>query len=147
MNALAQDFDAMPGDDEDELREALEMQRQLEYALSRVKERIQRLQKVVELRRELQKLDLPPELERVKRPRQRNKMKPHDIALLARDIIREAGRPMTRSELTEAIEARGVPLAGQDRVKNLGTILWRQKDLFVHIENKGYWPKGDPEPA
>lgn len=82
------------------------------------------------------------------RQRQRNVMSPRQLANLAQEIIIEGGRPMTRSELVDAIEARGVPLAGADRVKNLGTILWRSGQ-FENLEGRGYWPRGAgpaPEP-
>lgn len=146
MNAPAEEFSAMPDTDEQALEQALELKKRLENSLLWINERIRRLQELIELKKELQAIELPPELERVKRTRQRNTKPPRELALLARDIIRERGRPMTRSELAEAIEARGIPLAGRDRIKNLGTILWRQSDLFTHIEDQGYWPAGDDLP-
>jgi hypothetical protein len=143
MNAQAQEFSAMPDTDEQDLEQALDIKNRLEIGLRAINERIRRLQELIELKKQLRAIDLPLELETVKRTRQRNTKSPRELALLARDIIREAGRPMTRSELAEAIEARGIPLAGRDRIKNLGTILWRQSDLFTHVEDQGYWPAGD----
>ena len=78
------------------------------------------------------------------RLRERNILPPRRLADLAREIILERGRPMTRSELVEAIESRGFPLAGKDKSKNLGTILWRFNDRFVNIEGRGYWPRDIP---
>ncbi len=42
--------------------------------------------------------------------------------------------------------ARGIPLAGKDKSKNLGTILWRFSDRFLNILGQGYWPKDAPSP-
>ncbi|HEX8643994.1 MAG TPA: hypothetical protein VF702_08800 [Allosphingosinicella sp.] len=54
--------------------------------------------------------------------------------------ISKEGRPMTRSELVRALYQNGVSLAGTDKRKNLGTILWRSKQ-FDNVEGVGYWPK------
>lgn len=74
--------------------------------------------------------------------RQRNILPPARLAEICREIIIAQGRPMTRSELLVAIEARGIPLAGNDPSKNLGTILWRRGDLFENLPGRGYWVKG-----
>src|SRR3954447_7273819 len=63
---------------------------------------------------------------------------------LAYEVLLEHGRPMTRNELVGAIEARGFPLAGKNKSKNLGTILWRFRNRFDNIEGRGYWPKDVP---
>ena len=73
--------------------------------------------------------------------RERNIIPPADIARYAREIILESGRPMKRGRLVRALEARGVPLAGTDKNKNRGTILWRHRDQFVNLPNLGYWPR------
>lgn len=72
---------------------------------------------------------------------------PSDIAASARQILLEANRPMKRGELVAELERRGVPLAGKDKNKNLGTILWRHPDQFVGLEKLGYWLKGVPLPG
>lgn len=79
-----------------------------------------------------------------RRPQERNLIPPARLAALAREVILERGRPMIRSEIVEALEARGIPLAGKNRAKNLGTILWRFGDRFHHIEGRGYWPSDVP---
>lgn len=67
---------------------------------------------------------------------------PKEIASHAKSTLLEAGRPMKRGELVRALIARNVPLAGKDKNKNLGTILWRHSDKFVSLEGLGYWVKG-----
>lgn len=72
---------------------------------------------------------------------------PTEIAALAKTILRENGRPMKRGELIAEMERRNIPLAGSNRNKNLGTILWRHRNEFAHIEKRGYWIKGLPLPG
>jgi len=78
--------------------------------------------------------------------RRRNPIPPSRIADLAEELIRKEGRPLNRSELVQMFDANGIPLAGVDRVKNLGTIMWRNSDRFRHIEGRGYWIRGEPIP-
>jgi hypothetical protein len=65
---------------------------------------------------------------------------PHDLAPMIRDIMLGNGEPMTRSQLLEALEARNVQLAGADKARYLGTILWRMRHLFINLDGQGYWP-------
>ena len=67
---------------------------------------------------------------------------PSKIIEAAKQIIREHGSPMTRSELVESIENKGIYVGGVDKNKNMGTILWRSNE-FHNVEGEGYWPKGD----
>ena len=78
------------------------------------------------------------------RKRERNVLPPADIAAFARETLLAEGRPMKRGELVRAIEARGLPLAGRDKAKNLGTILWRHRRQFESLEGLGYWPSDVP---
>ena len=48
---------------------------------------------------------------------------------------------MKRGPLVRAMEERSIPVAGKDKAKNLGTILWRHLDQFVSLEGLGYWPR------
>lgn len=74
--------------------------------------------------------------------------KPSDVGPMARRILLDHGKPMTRSELLNALEERDVVLAGDDKAKYLGTILWRMREAFVNLDGHGYWPKDQPyEPA
>ncbi len=82
----------------------------------------------------------------VRRIRQRNILPPARLAEMCRDIIRTHGSPMTRTKLLEAVQARGISLAGSDPSKNLGTIMWRRQDLFINIPGRGYWLRDVPVP-
>lgn len=61
-----------------------------------------------------------------------------------KSLLREAGQPMTRTELVNALETAGYPVGGADKSKNLGTIIWRSKAF--DNQGDGYWPKGDEAP-
>ena len=76
--------------------------------------------------------------------RERGSIAPAEIAKIAREILLDNGRPMKRGELVDALARRNVPLAGKDKNKNLGTILWRHQTMFVALDNLGYWVKGVP---
>lgn len=60
-------------------------------------------------------------------------------------LIAAAGKPLTRSALLEALEARDYVIEGSDKSKVLGTNLWRSK-LFHNLKGSGYWPKTLPIP-
>ncbi len=72
---------------------------------------------------------------------------PDEVVVKAREVLSEAGKPMRRGQLVDALLKRGVPLAGKDKNKNLGTILWRNSDQFVNLDKLGYWVKGVPLPG
>ncbi|MGA9599584.1 MAG: hypothetical protein WBS22_04900 [Methylocystis sp.] len=76
--------------------------------------------------------------------RMRGIMSPADVAKAARVALLEKGRPMKRGELVLELQKRGIPLAGSDKNKNLGTILWRHPMDFVHLEKFGYWLRDVP---
>lgn len=80
-------------------------------------------------------------------PRRRNPTPPKQLAELAREEILAAGHPMTRGELVDALEKRGVEMVAKDKAKNLGTILWRFPDMFINMPKEGYWPKDVPPPG
>lgn len=89
-------------------------------------------------------LPLDTEPEQVPTRRRRSPIPPAEIAKVARQILLERGGPMTRGELVREFEARGIELAAADRAKNLGTILWRHRDIFENLPGEGYWVKGEP---
>lgn len=66
---------------------------------------------------------------------------PSDLGPMIRRILSEHGRPMTRSQLLEALGERDVKVAGEDKAKYLGTILWRMREAFVNLDGFGYWPR------
>lgn len=76
---------------------------------------------------------------KVARARPRGAVTPERIAEAAKEILAESPRPLKRGELVAALEARGVPVSGTNPNKNLGTILWRRRNEFVHLNNLGYW--------
>ncbi len=65
---------------------------------------------------------------------------PAEIVESARRLMREKGRPLTRSQLVMLLTERGLRLGGGDKNKNLGTVIWRSKQ-FDNIAGVGYWPK------
>ena len=74
----------------------------------------------------------------------RGDLSPSHIAMMAKDALLENKAPMKRGKLARALTSQGVPLAGKDISKNLGTILWRHSDEFVSLPSLGYWVKGVP---
>lgn len=63
---------------------------------------------------------------------------------LARTILIENGRPMTRGQLLLAFKERGRHIGGVDEQKNLGTKIWRARDRIVNVPGAGYWPREIP---
>ncbi|WP_157410053.1 hypothetical protein [Sphingobium xenophagum] len=63
----------------------------------------------------------------------------------AEEIIMATKRPLTRSELLDALQSRGFHIEGGDKSKVLGTNIWRSK-RFHNIKGVGYWPKRHPLP-
>ena len=62
--------------------------------------------------------------------------------------IAEAGKPLTRGDLVERIKATGKEINSKDAPRYIGTILWRNDDVFESVEGQGYWLVGvdRPEP-
>ncbi|MCC3244838.1 hypothetical protein LG047_05820 [Methylocystis sp. WRRC1] len=79
-----------------------------------------------------------------KAPMPAKELTPKEVADHARSALLDAKRPMKRGALVRELERRGVPLAGRDKNKNLGTILWRHADQFVSLPKLGYWVKDVP---
>lgn len=74
-------------------------------------------------------------------------LSPHEISIQAEKVLLEVGRPMKRGELVKELIARGFQLAGKDKNKNLGTVLWRHPDKFVSLSGLGYWLTSLPLPG
>jgi hypothetical protein len=83
-----------------------------------------------------------PEPQRV-----RGVLSPHEVASAASEALLAVGRPLKRGQLVRELEKRNIPLAGKDKNKNLGTILWRHEHMFVSLPGLGYWPRGAPLPG
>ena len=143
MNAPMSGIYEMADLNEASYQALIEERDRLKKALEMVSEAIEKYERIASLKQELATLmtsgPLPAD-----RKRRRNPLSPSRLAAVAREIILEAGRPLTRSEIVAAMEARGIELVGADRVKNVGTILWRHRDEFENIPERGYWPKGVP---
>lgn len=76
--------------------------------------------------------------------RKKRRGNPEVIADAAERIIRESGHPMVRSAIAEALEMGGIEIPSGDKARYLGTVLWRQSDRFINLDNQGYWLKGVP---
>jgi hypothetical protein len=68
------------------------------------------------------------------------------VTLKAVEYIREAERPLSRSEIWEKLKADDIIIYGKNPEMVLSTMLWRTKDLIRSLRGGGYWPVGDPPP-
>jgi hypothetical protein len=80
------------------------------------------------------------------RPERKRNLPKHMMAKEVRKMILERRVPMTRTDIVEALELKGIPVAGRDKSKAIGTIMWRMRDRFRNIEGLGYWPIDLPYP-
>jgi hypothetical protein len=74
---------------------------------------------------------------------------PAVVVRVTKAILKDLGVPRTRGYLADELQHRKVYLPGKDteaRARYVGTILWRNRDDFEHIEGQGYWLKGVPVP-
>lgn len=62
----------------------------------------------------------------------------------AEAILKERGRPMTRTDLFNEIKRRGLEIHGKDPEMVFSTMLWRMQDRFVRLPKFGYWLKKEP---
>lgn len=69
---------------------------------------------------------------------------PGELVEVIRRVIREVGRPMTRGEIVDALLRRDVEFSAQDHARYIGTIMWRHKSVFLNVEGRGYWLRGEP---
>lgn len=108
------------------------------------------LDRVIETYRQLALLEKEQELPQLdlwkgSRSRRARSAYVAEMMAAARRYILGEGRPLTRSELLQRLEADGYVIDGSDKSKVLGTNLWRSGQ-FQHIEKRGYWPQGTPIP-
>ena len=83
-----------------------------------------------------------------KRTRVTDNPKPEAVVAAAVQVIRAAGRPMSRREIHKALAERDLEVRGADPIKALGTMLWRSgKDQLAQIEGRGYGLKGVDYPV
>jgi len=71
----------------------------------------------------------------------RRRNNPKKIAERAKKVILEAGHPIQRGDLVRRIEESGLPIHSNDKGKYIGTVLWRNDDVFTNVEGHGYWIK------
>jgi hypothetical protein len=89
-----------------------------------------------------------PDAASPKRVRVTDNPKPSAVVEAAVEVIRRAGRPMTRREIHLALQTElGILVRGADPIKALGTMLWRSgRDALDQIEGRGYWLRNVPVP-
>ena len=127
------------------LAKALRRQRELRFEL-------ETLERMINGYRRLQALqDGNPNADQLHlwHGRSRRALKSEEVGAIldeVRRVILRHAKPMTRAELVDALEARGLQLPGADPKKVLGTNIWRS-GKFQHIEGQGYWPEDVELPA
>jgi hypothetical protein len=90
--------------------------------------------------------NVPRHVDNVPRERRRKRGRPAEIVAIIERLIREAGRPLTRGEIVEALEQRDVHIPAEDKQRYIGTIAWRHKSVFGNVGGLGYWLTGEPLP-
>jgi hypothetical protein len=70
--------------------------------------------------------------------------RPADFASIIEHILNDLGRPLRRGELVEQIEQRAVKIPSGDKERYVGTIIWRNRERFVSLQDLGYWLKDRP---
>ena len=71
--------------------------------------------------------------------RRRNNIK--KLLAVSERLIKEAQRPLTRTEIAEGMARLGVTVHATNIPKYLGTLLWRNPDRFVSSDGDGYMTK------
>ena len=66
------------------------------------------------------------------------------VAAVAREVLLQNGRPLSRDDLHEVLIARGVIIHGANPAVVLQTMLWRMRTKITHLKGFGYWPKEVP---
>lgn len=73
----------------------------------------------------------------------RTPLTPAQVVGYAKKIIVDRGRPLTRTEIANALERDGHIINAADKSKYVGTILWRNSDVFEKADGaQGYWVTG-----
>ena len=62
-----------------------------------------------------------------------------EVVAKAREIIWNAGAPMARSALYQALAENGVRITGKDPEMVLSTMLWREPEEIMRLPKFGYW--------
>jgi hypothetical protein len=74
------------------------------------------------------------------KPARAKNPKKEEVAATVRTILLEHGEPMDRTEVLDALTERGMVIHGGDPAVVLQTMLWRTRDVNVHLKGHGYWP-------
>lgn len=91
---------------------------------------------------------LYPIVDNVPMPPRKPKNPPREkVVDAALEIISERGVPVSRSDLYEALQERGIRVYGKDPLMVFSTMLWRSQDRIVRLGNNGYWFKDRPYEA
>ena len=71
------------------------------------------------------------------------------VRKLAREMMKDLNRPVTRAELVKAVRDAGLSLGGENPDKTMSKILTRGKvPQFRSVgHGKGYWPTNLPLPS
>lgn len=78
-----------------------------------------------------------------KRQRPKNPSR-ESVASESLRLIREAGHPLPRTELFNALRDSGTVIEGKDPEMVLSTMLWRSENEIARIKGHGYWPADEP---
>lgn len=57
-------------------------------------------------------------------------------------ILKESGRPLSRREIVHALEAKKVPVPGENKTGYIGSLIHRFKDEISRADDGGYWFTG-----
>lgn len=79
-------------------------------------------------------------------PRPKNPPK-EQVAEACRELVEEAGKPLTRDELIAALPRKDINIEGKRPQVVLQTMLWRTRDRIIHLKGHGYWPPEKAWPA
>ncbi|WP_237353538.1 hypothetical protein [Xanthobacter sp. YC-JY1] len=71
----------------------------------------------------------------------RPRVNPQAFADAAERVLATRGVPLSRPQLVDELLKLGIKFPSLDPARYIGTILWRNKDRFVHIPQHGYFLK------
>ena len=110
-----------------------------------LRSRLEKVEAFIELHNEFSERSAAPSHKKTLKVRRRKSSQPQQIAASAEQLIRSAGRPLTRGELAEKMKEAGITIESSDIPRYIGTVLWRMPDKFENVED-GYWLVGVTRP-
>ena len=69
---------------------------------------------------------------------------PRDVVRATYDMLSGSGAILSKEALLEGLGERGLVMTRANPAKNLGTIMWRNRELFEHVRGRGYRLTGAP---